>query len=64
VSEQLSAAQITAVGGFARATVGWFDRDAKEYRKIPVEQQCEVLSLIGDITLSDDGPAVHAHALL
>jgi uncharacterized protein len=63
-SEQLSAAQITAVGAFAHATVGWFDREAKEYREIEVDQQCEVLSLIGDIAVGDDGPAVHAHAVL
>jgi hypothetical protein len=63
-SEQLSAAQITAVGAFAKATVGWFDRDTKQYREIPVEEQCEVLSLIGDIAIGDDGPTVHAHAVL
>ena len=62
--EGLSAAQLTAVGAFARATVGWFDRYAKEYRKIAVNEQCEVLSLVGDIALGDDGPTVHAHAVL
>jgi predicted DNA-binding protein with PD1-like motif len=29
--------------------VGWFDRAAKQYRRIPVDEQCEVLSLIGDV---------------
>ena len=62
--ENLSAAQLTAVGAFAHATVGWFDRDNKKYREIPIEQQCEVLSLIGDIALGDEGPTVHAHAVL
>lgn len=27
-------------------------------------QQCEVLSLVGDIAVGDDGPSVHAHAVL
>ena len=49
---------------FARATVGWFDRTTKEYRKIAVDEQCEVLSLLGDIALGEDGPTVHAHAVL
>jgi len=44
--------------------VGWFDRYAKEYRKIAVNEQCEVLSLVGDIALGDDGPTVNAHAVL
>jgi len=61
-AEKLSAAQLTAVGAFAHATVGWFDRDNN--REIPIDQQCEVISLVGDIVLSDGGPSVHAHAVL
>ena len=63
-SERLEAAQITAVGAFERATVGWFDRAAKEYRRIPVGEQCEVLSLLGDVATGPDGPSVHAHVVL
>jgi uncharacterized protein len=63
-SERLEAAQITAVGGFERATVGWFDRDAKDYRRIEVNEQCELLSLIGDVAEGPDGPVVHAHVVL
>jgi predicted DNA-binding protein with PD1-like motif len=62
--QHLSAAQLTAVGAFARATVGWFDRHAKDYREIAVDQQCEVLSLLGDVATTGDGPAVHAHVVL
>jgi uncharacterized protein len=64
---QVSAAQVTAVGAFERATVGWFDRAAKDYRRIEVGQQCEVLSLIGDIALGDGSPGQpqpHLHAVL
>jgi predicted DNA-binding protein with PD1-like motif len=63
-AERLEAAQITAVGGFERATVGWFDRAIREYRRIPVEEQCELLSLIGDVAEGEDGPILHAHVVL
>jgi predicted DNA-binding protein with PD1-like motif len=63
-AEQLEAAQITAVGGFESATVGWFDREARDYRRIPVDEQCELLSLIGDVAEGQDGPIVHVHAVL
>jgi uncharacterized protein len=70
-SRQVSAAQVTAVGAFERAAVGWFDRAAKDYRRIAVEQQCEVLSLIGDIALGESRgdalpgqPQPHLHAVL
>jgi len=63
-SEQLEAAQITAVGAFEHATVGWFDRAAKDYRRIQVDEQCELLSLIGDVAEGEDGPILHMHVVL
>ena len=63
-AERLEASQVTAVGAFERATVGWFDRAAKQYRRIPVDEQCEVLSLIGDVAQGADGPSLHAHVVL
>jgi predicted DNA-binding protein with PD1-like motif len=61
---QLTGAQITAVGAFERATVGWFDREAKDYRPVRVDQQCEVLSLVGDVALGAEGPQPHVHTVL
>jgi uncharacterized protein len=63
-AEDLEAAQITAVGGFERATVGWFDRAARDYRRISVDEQCELLSLVGDVAEGQDGPVLHVHAVL
>ena len=63
-SEQLEASQVTAVGGFEAATVGWFDRAARQFRRIPVDEQCEVLSLVGDVAEGQDGPVLHAHVVL
>jgi predicted DNA-binding protein with PD1-like motif len=60
----ITAAQLTGVGAFSGATVGWFDREQKDYRRIEVDEQCELLSLIGDIALADDGPQLHAHVVL
>ena len=63
-AEHLEAAQITAVGAFERATVGWFDPAAKQYRRNTVNEQCELLSLIGDVAEGQDGPILHAHVVL
>jgi predicted DNA-binding protein with PD1-like motif len=63
-AERLEAAQISAVGAFEHAVVGWFDRAAKDYRRIPVEEQCEVLSLLGDVAEGQDGPILHVHTVL
>jgi uncharacterized protein len=63
--ERLGTARITAVGGFAKATLGYFDRERRSYTPIAVPEQAEVLSLLGDIAEGADGkPAVHLHAIL
>jgi len=62
---KISAASLTAIGAFERATVGWFDFGSKSYKKIEVGEQCEVLSAIGDIAIGDDGKAsLHVHIVL
>ncbi|MGV2186579.1 PPC domain-containing DNA-binding protein [Rhizobium rhizogenes] len=64
-AQGLTAASVTAIGAFEKATVGWFDFTSRSYRKIPVAEQCEVLSLLGDIAAGDDGKAsLHLHAVL
>jgi predicted DNA-binding protein with PD1-like motif len=63
-AEDLEAASIAAVGAFESAVVGWFDPAAKDYRRIPVGEQCEVLSLLGDVAQGQDGPILHMHTVL
>jgi predicted DNA-binding protein with PD1-like motif len=63
--KKLAASHFTAIGGFQEATLGYFDLEKKDYNKIPVREQVEVLSLVGDITLSEKGePKIHAHVVL
>ncbi|MDB5379574.1 MAG: hypothetical protein JWR00_4020 [Rubritepida sp.] len=63
--EGIGAASLTALGAFERATVAWFDVETNEYVKIPVAEQLEVLSLVGDIAVDDKGkPSLHAHVVL
>lgn len=57
-------ASLTAIGAFQDATLAYFERDAMEYRDIPVAQQVEVLSLVGDIALNEGEPEVHAHVVV
>jgi predicted DNA-binding protein with PD1-like motif len=48
---EIGAAQLTAIGAFSDVALGYFDRERKDYRRIPVVEQVEVLSLLGDIAL-------------
>jgi predicted DNA-binding protein with PD1-like motif len=63
--QHLGASRFTAIGAFSSATLGYFDWQTKEYQRIPVREQVEVLSLVGDIALKDNGePEVHAHVVV
>jgi predicted DNA-binding protein with PD1-like motif len=63
--EKITAASLTALGAFESAKVGWFDIETRKYNPIPVKEQSEVLSLIGDIATGDDSkPSLHVHAVL
>jgi predicted DNA-binding protein with PD1-like motif len=57
----LSAAQVTALGAFSSVELGYFDWQRKEYARIPIDEQVEVLSLVGDIALKDGEPHLHPH---
>lgn len=60
--QKLTAAQFTGIGAFSRLTLGFFDWQAKDYKRIPVDEQVEVVALLGDIALGDDGePSLHPH---
>jgi predicted DNA-binding protein with PD1-like motif len=62
--EGLAASQITAIGAFQDATLGYFDLEEKDYRRIPVREQVEVLALIGDIALANGEPKLHLHVVV
>ena len=62
---QIRAARLSAIGAFSEVVLGYFDWDKKEYQRIPMREQMEVLSLLGDIALGPKGePKLHAHIVL
>jgi predicted DNA-binding protein with PD1-like motif len=60
----LKAARFTAIGAFSSVELGYFDFTIKDYKKIPVNEQVEVLSLIGDVALYGDESKLHAHVVV
>jgi len=62
---EVNGSQFTAIGAFQAATLGYFDWSTKEYQQIPVREQVEVVSLVGDIAEEESRePKVHAHVVL
>ena len=61
---KLSAAEFTAVGAFSDCVLGYFDWQRKDYRRIPITEQVEVLTLAGNIALKDGQPKLHPHVVV
>jgi predicted DNA-binding protein with PD1-like motif len=62
--ERITAASLTAIGAFENAQIAYFDWELKHYIPIPIREQVEVASLVGDIAVADGDPSVHVHAVL
>jgi predicted DNA-binding protein with PD1-like motif len=65
VEQKLNDASFKAIGALSRAKLGWFDWEEKKYKTATaLEEQVELLSMIGDIALEDGEPQVHAHVVV
>jgi predicted DNA-binding protein with PD1-like motif len=65
--QRLDAAHFTAIGAFQDAVLGFYELERKAYRRNPVREQVEVVSLVGDVTGGEKAggpPTVHAHVVV
>ena len=49
---------------FSKATLGFFDFSIKDYKKIEIDEQVEVLNIAGDISLYKNEIKIHAHVVV
>ncbi len=57
----VTAAHFKGLGDAMRAKVGWYEKSNKQFKVIPIDQPAEITSLIGNITMNNGKPVVHAH---
>jgi uncharacterized protein len=63
--QRLDAARLSGIGAFERVVVGFFDLERMDYERIPIEEQTEVVAVLGDVALGPDGvPKLHAHVVV
>ena len=60
----VASASFTAIGAFSEVTLGYFDPTVMDYRHNLVDEQVEVVSLVGDIASNGGEPQVHAHVVV
>ena len=63
-TQKLAGSELTAIGAFRDVVLGYFDWQRKDYKRIPVDEQVEVVSMIGDIAIGEGEPALHVHVVI
>ena len=61
---RLTAGHLTGIGAISDAVVGYFDPQKKVYLRIHEKGQAELLSLTGNLALSEGEPFFHIHVAL
>jgi len=63
--EDLAGSSFKAIGALSQAELGWFNWKKKKYETaVKLDEQVELLSLIGDIALQNGEPQIHAHLVV
>jgi predicted DNA-binding protein with PD1-like motif len=63
-AQRIKAAKFYGIGGFRRATLAFYDMEEKRYLPIEVEEQVEVVSIIGNVATYRGAPRIHAHCVV
>ena len=63
-SNEVEAGSFTAIGALKRARLGFYDQKSHEYREMEIDTPHEIASCIGNVSLKDGEPFVHAHVVL
>jgi hypothetical protein len=61
---QLVAGHLTGIGAVSEAVIGYFDPEKRAYLRLHEKEQAELLSLTGNLALSDNKPFFHIHVAL
>jgi uncharacterized protein len=64
-TEHLAGSSFKAIGALSAVELGWLNWETRKYETaVKLQEQVELLSLIGDIALKEDEPQVHAHLVI
>lgn len=63
--QKLAGSSFKAIGAFSSVKLAWFNWQTKKYQpSVVLDEQVELLSLVGDTALSGGQPQVHAHVVI
>jgi hypothetical protein len=63
-NQAIDTGSFTAIGALKRARLGYYDQRVHEYREISIDSPHEMASCIGNVSLKNGQPFIHAHVVL
>jgi len=63
-NQHITSGFIQAIGAVQKACIGFYDQQTHEYHITTLNRPLEIVSLIGNISIKDGEPFVHAHITL
>ena len=60
--QSVLAAQVTVIGAVRRASYAYYEQDDHRYLELESATHHEVVGFVGNVSLRDDRPFLHAHA--
>lgn len=63
-SQAIGYAAVSGLGAVREITLSYWNADTLQYETHAREEQMEVVSLVGNVTLKDDAPFLHLHVAL
>jgi len=64
IAHGITSGYVTGLGGLSGALLAWGDPEINAFKKIPIDEKCELISLLGHIAMRDGKPYVHLHAVV
>jgi predicted DNA-binding protein with PD1-like motif len=62
--QNITLGYMTALGAVKKARLAYYDQDRKVYEFFEINRHLEITNLIGNVSLKDNKPIVHAHITL
>ena len=63
-AENVHLGRVEALGAVQKARLAYYDQAAREYRHFQLDRRLEIAALVGNVSLKDGQPIVHAHVTL
>jgi uncharacterized protein len=58
----ITAAQVTVIGAVRRACYAYYEQHDRRYRELESRDHHEIVGFVGNISMREDRPFLHAHA--